>query len=84
MKDNTVPEISWYWRRWYTYVSKILYMAPIFIVIFMGITDPVKWVALALVGAAVILDTLYIAGASVIDWAQVAAGWKGKQPNEQV
>lgn len=78
-QDNTVPEISWFWRRWYTYISKLLYMIGVYLVIFkLSITNPLLWIGVGLIAAAIILDTLYIAGASVIDWAQVVASWKGK------
>ncbi|MDP3489564.1 MAG: hypothetical protein Q8R71_05455, partial [Phenylobacterium sp.] len=45
--------------------------------IVLRLEDPValKWLGLALIGANVVLGTLYLAGATVTDWAKlVAAG----------
>lgn len=55
-------------------------MIGIYLVIFkMSVANPLMWIGVGLISAAIILDTLYIAGASVIDWAQVVSSWKGNK-----
>ena len=79
MEDSTPPEKGWFYRRWYTFVSSIFYAAAITLIIFkVEDNDVLKWIALSLVAAKIIIDTLYLAGASVLDYAKLAAGWKGK------
>jgi len=61
-------------RRIYTYVATVLNSAGVGAIIW-RIDDPqaLKWIGLALIGANVILATLYLAGATVTDWAKLAA-----------
>ncbi len=67
-------EVRWLWRRIYTYGATLLNSAGIGAVIW-RLNDPgaLKWIALALVGANVAMATLYLAGATVTDWAKLAA-----------
>ena len=71
-------EVRWLWRRIYTYVTTVLNSAGI-VAIICRLEDPaaLKWLGLVLVGANVVLATLYLAGATVTDWAKLAAGARG-------
>jgi hypothetical protein len=67
-------EVRWLWRRIYTYGATILNSAGVGAIIW-RIDDPqaLKWLGLALVGGNVVMATLYLAGATVTDWAKLAA-----------
>jgi hypothetical protein len=67
-------EVRWLWRRIYTYVTTLLNSAGV-IAIVCRLDDPsaLKWLGLALIAANVIMATLYLAGATVTDWAKLAA-----------
>lgn len=67
-------EVRWLFRRIYTYVATVLNSAGVTAVI-LKLEDPaaLKWLGLALIGANVVMATLYLAGATVTDWAKLAA-----------
>lgn len=69
-------EVRWLYRRIFTYGACGANFAGLAAII-LRLDDPValKWLGLALVGANIVLGTLYLAGATVTDWAKlVAAG----------
>lgn len=67
-------EVRWFWRRVYTYAATVVNSAGVMAIIW-RINDAaaLKWLGLALVGANVVTATLYLAGATVTDWAKLAA-----------
>jgi hypothetical protein len=67
-------EVRWLWRRIYAYAATLLNSAGVGGVIW-RLNDPaaLKWLGLALVGANVAMATLYLAGATVTDWAKLIA-----------
>lgn len=66
-------EVRWFWRRVYTYAVTLLNCAGLgVIVVRLNSAEALKWIALALVGANVVTATLYLAGATVTDWAKLA------------
>ena len=66
-------EVRWLWRRIYTYGATLLNSAGVAGVVWrLHDAQALKWIALALVGANVVLATLYLAGATVTDWAKLA------------
>ena len=67
-------EVRWLWRRIYAYAATLLNSAGVGAIIW-RLDDPValKWLGLALIGANVVMATLYLAGATVTDWAKLAA-----------
>ena len=82
-QDDTPAENGWFYRRWYTFISSIGYMGIALIAALrMDDATELKWVVLAVVGAKVVIDGLYLAGASVLDYAKLAASWKGNNKNE--
>lgn len=78
MNDRPPVEVRWLWRRIYTYATTILNSCGLAAIIW-RLDDPaaLKWLGLALIGANVVLATLYLAGATVTDWAKLAAGARG-------
>jgi hypothetical protein len=74
-------EVRWLWRRIYTYGATILNSAGVGAIIW-RLDDPqaLKWLGLALIGGNVVMATLYLAGATVTDWAKLAAA--GRQGAE--
>lgn len=80
MSERPPVEVRWLWRRIYTYAATLTNSAGVAAIIW-RIDDPqaLKWIGLALIGANVILATLYLAGATVTDWAKLAAGARGDQ-----
>jgi hypothetical protein len=69
-------EVRWLYRRIFTYSACGANSAGVAAII-LRLDDPIalKWLGLALIGANVVLGTLYMAGATVTDWAKlVAAG----------
>ena len=67
-------EVRWLWRRIYAYAATLLNSGGVGAIIW-RLDDPValKWLGLALIGANVVMATLYLAGATVTDWAKLAA-----------
>jgi hypothetical protein len=67
-------EVRWFWRRVYTYAVTVLNCAGVGGIVW-RLDDPqtLKWLGLALIGANVVVATLYLAGATVTDWAKLAA-----------
>ncbi|MBW8812522.1 MAG: hypothetical protein JF588_03765 [Caulobacterales bacterium] len=67
-------EVRWFWRRVYTYAATLLNSAGVTAIIWrINDAEALKWLGLALVGANVATATLYLAGATVTDWAKLAA-----------
>ncbi len=67
-------EARWFFRRIYTYAASLLNFGLLAAVV-CRLQDPaaLKWLGLALIGANVVLGTLYLAGATVTDWAKLVA-----------
>jgi hypothetical protein len=80
MTDDTPAEAKFTWRRIYTYGSALLTNALLArVVLKIDGDEPLKWVALALIGANALREGFYMGGASVVDYAKLAASWKGKE-----
>jgi hypothetical protein len=77
----TTVEVRWVFRRIYAYAATLTNSAGVAAIIF-RLDDPgaLKWIGLALIGANVAMATLYLAGATVTDWAKLAAAAKGAEP----
>jgi hypothetical protein len=75
-------EICWLWRRVYTYAATLLNSLGIGAIILRA-DDPqtLKWLGLALIGTNVVVATLYLAGATVTDWAKLAHAARQRTPN---
>jgi hypothetical protein len=67
-------EVRWLFRRIYTYTATVLNSAGVGAIVW-RLDDPaaLKWLGLALIAANVAMATLYLAGATVTDWAKLAA-----------
>jgi hypothetical protein len=67
-------EVRWLWRRIFSFAATVLNSAGVGAIIW-RLDDPatLKWLGLALIGANVATATLYLAGATVTDWAKLAA-----------
>ena len=67
-------EVRWLWRRIYTYAATLLNSAGVGLIVW-RLDDPqaLKGLGLALIAANVVTATLYLAGATVTDWAKLAA-----------
>jgi hypothetical protein len=74
-------EVRWLWRRIYTYVVTVLNCAGIGGIVW-RLDDPsaLRWLGLALIGANVVTATLYLAGATVTDWAKLAHAARSTAP----
>lgn len=83
MTDDTPAESGWFWRRAYTFIWTAVNSAFLGLIVW-KINDPdaLKWIALALIGANMLLAGLYMAGANILDYAQLAAAWKGGKSEE--
>jgi hypothetical protein len=66
-------EVRWLWRRIYTYAVTVLNCAGLSAIVWrLSSAEALKWLGLALIGANVVVATLYLAGATVTDWAKLA------------
>jgi len=75
-------EIKWFWRRVFTFAFTALNTLGVAVII-AKLSDPsaLKWVALGLISANMVMALLYIAGASGTDIARVvAAARSGTEP----
>lgn len=74
-------EVRWLWRRVYSYTVTLLNSAGLSLILF-RLDDPqaLKWLGLGLVGSNAVVATLYLAGATVTDWAKLAAAARGRAP----
>ena len=77
--DDTPAEITFTWRRIYAFSTLILTTILVGMVI-AKLVDPdaLKWVAIGLLADRVIVAGFYLGGASLVDWARLAASWKGR------
>ena len=77
--DDTPAEIKFTWRRIYAFSTLILTTILVGMVI-AKLVDPdaLKWVAIGLLADRVIVAGFYLGGASLVDWARLAASWKGR------
>jgi uncharacterized membrane protein YfcA len=87
--DDTPAEVSFKWRRIYTFTLGGLTSIGVGAIIAkLTDADALKWVAIALVAQNVVVMGCYMMGASLVDWAKLAAGWRGSPtppaPVEQV
>lgn len=85
MPDATPAERGWFFRRTFTYAGTALNLACVAVILF-KLDDPsaLKWIGLGLLTNNLVLASFYLAGASIMEWAQVAAGWRsGKAPKEE-
>lgn len=73
------PEVRWLWRRVYVYGATLLNSAGVAVAIW-RLEDPaaIKGLGLGLIAANVAMATLYLAGATVTDWAKLAASARGR------
>lgn len=73
-------EVRWFYRRIFTYGACAANSAGLAAII-LRLDDPsaLKWLGLALIGANVVLGTLYMAGATVTDWAKLVAAGRQDQ-----
>lgn len=71
-------EITWLWRRIFTYLASLA-NAGLLAAVIVKVKDPrgLAALGLALVAANVVLATLYLAGATVTDWARIAGAARG-------
>ena len=74
-------EVRWLFRRIYTYAVTVMNCAEIGGVVW-RLHDPqaLKWLGLALIGANIVIATLYLAGATVTDWAKLAHAARSNAP----
>lgn len=81
--DDTPAEQSWTFRRIFTWAATAINSLLVGAIIW-KLDDPtaLKWLGLALVASNIVMATAYLCGASVIDYAKLAASWKGKAPPE--
>jgi uncharacterized membrane protein YfcA len=78
-QDDTPAEVSFKWRRVYTFALGALTAIGVGAIIAkLTDADALKWVAIALIVENVVVMGFYMAGASLVDWARLAAAWKGK------
>lgn len=78
MTDDTPAEISFKWRRIYTFIIGALTAGAVGAIIAkLTDADALKWVAIALIAENVVVMGFYMAGASLVDYAKLAAGWRG-------
>jgi hypothetical protein len=77
--DDTPAEIKFTWRRIYAFLTLILTTILVGMII-AKLVDPdaLKWVAIGLLADRVIVAGFYLGGASLVDWARLAASWKGR------
>lgn len=85
MNDDTPAETGWLYRRWYSFAGAvIIYVLILIIILTISAADPLKWIALALIGWGAVKDGLYMAGASIIEYAKLAGAWKGNKVDDPV
>lgn len=73
------PEVRWLWRRVYVYAATLLNSAAVGAAIWrLEDARAVTWLGLGLIAANTAMATLYLAGATVTDWAKLAASARGR------
>lgn len=79
-RDDTPAERGWLFRRTYTFAATTANLVLVGVGLW-RLNDPtaLKWVCLALIANNIVLAGFYLGGASVLDWARLAAAWKGTE-----
>jgi uncharacterized membrane protein YfcA len=76
--DDTPAEVSFKWRRIYTFGLGALTAIGVGVIIAkLTDADALKWVAIALIAQNVVQMLCYMCGASLVDWARVMKAWRG-------
>lgn len=79
IEQDPAPEQSWTFRRIFAYAATAINSLLLAAIVWkLKDPDALRWVALALVASNVVMAGIYLAGASVVDYAKLAASWKGK------
>lgn len=75
--DDTPAEPKFGWRRTYAFTALGLNALGVGAIIW-KLDDPtaLKWIGLALVASNLAVAALYIAGASMSDWALLTKAWR--------
>jgi hypothetical protein len=83
VSDDTPAERGWLWRRSYTYAATAINLLFVGLIVW-KVDDPdaLTWVAIALIASNIIMAGLYLAGASVLDYAKLAGAWKSGKSEE--
>lgn len=81
MSDETAPvEVRWLWRRIFTFVSAAMAYALLALVIWKtSDAGSLKWIGLGLIVLIAVGHAIYLTGATVTDWARLAAAARGLQ-----
>lgn len=80
-----LPEVRWTYRRLFAFLRTALFCVLLAIIIYKLPTaatpaaSPMKWLALALVGALVVDGLLYMAGATATDITRLTAAARSGQ-----
>ena len=83
--DDTPAEVSFKWRRIYTFGLGGLTAVGVGVIIAkLTDADALKWVAIALVAQNVVQMLCYMCGASLVDWARLMKAWRGdREPKDE-
>ncbi len=96
MVEGPKVEIKWTWRRWVTIGLLLVGHAGIGFVVWqlstamhaqsadpvvIAIVNALMWIALALALQNTIVQTGYLTGSTVTDWARVGAAIRGNSPD---
>lgn len=77
MSDDTPAEPTFGWRRSYAFAALGLNALAVGAIIWkLDDADALKWIALAQTGANLAIAGLYMAGASMADWARLTKAWR--------
>lgn len=67
-------EVQWFWRRLFTFLfTSINTVTVAYIVFKVEDADALKWIALGLIGADILLAFVYMAGATLVDLTRLKA-----------
>lgn len=74
MTDHAPIEVKWLWRRVFTFASSLAAYALVAWIIW-KLTDAkaLQWIGLALILLIAVGHAIYLTGATVTDWARLAA-----------
>ena len=77
MTDDTPPETSFRYRRWYTFLAGLVYSALLAIIVYkLAEPGPLQAIAMALIASNMVREGFYMGGASLADWAVLTRAWR--------
>lgn len=77
-QQDPLPEPSWLWRRWYTFLVTFAILGLIALAVILMPAEQLRWVCLALIALVVLLATYYLIAPSAEHIVSTVQAWRSR------